>query len=331
MPSQGRILVKKGFIVAHYDLYSAIGLNRSSSSPQLVDDIDARIASGKFDNPGGAEELRIARDVLGNEQVRGVYDSKLSDPQAPEITVAALQELGAQAAQQQAAQHSSAEGPTAANTSEPSGSTGAKEGFKTQAIRDNLQQNFDQLQSKTQPYSEKARSEISRSSRGVIIATAVITALVCLLIWGLFTFFGSSNSVDSAKGTVRELINLEEDDANSWMRDNVDRDNQTQVERVLLDDGDFQPFEDVIDYNEPQAGQAIDGMEIMKGGLYSSEASLEELAEEEGIENMAIVIIDDRNGEDTGWRVMLYERDGDWLIQEVWEAENVRGGNSSLF
>lgn len=330
-PSLGRILVKKGFLMPHYDLYSAIGLNRSSSSQELIDDIDARIIAGKFDNPGGEEELRIARNVLGDEQVRGVYDSKLADPQAPEITVPALQELSAQATQRQTSQYSDVDGPTVVDGGESAGSTGATQGLNAQGIRDNLQQNFDQLQSKTQPYSEKARSEIARSSRGVIVATAAITALVCLLIWGLFSFFGSGNSVDGAKGTVRELISLEEDDANSWMRDNVDRDNQTRVERVLQDDGDFQPFEDVIDYNEPQAGQAIDGFDVMKGWTYSSQASLEELAEDEGIDNIAIVIIDDRNGEDTGWRVGLYERDGDWLIQDIWEAENVRNNSSNLF
>lgn len=79
--------------MAHYDLYDALGLDRSQNSFDLAKQIDQKINSGVATNPGGPEELRIARDILGNDQRRRMYDSKLNDSTAPEINIAALRDL----------------------------------------------------------------------------------------------------------------------------------------------------------------------------------------------------------------------------------------------
>ncbi|WP_394280664.1 hypothetical protein [Corynebacterium sp.] len=79
--------------MAHCDLYDALGLDRSQDSVNLAQQIDQKINSGVATNPGGPEELRIARDILGNDQRRRMYDSKLNDPTAPDINIAALRDL----------------------------------------------------------------------------------------------------------------------------------------------------------------------------------------------------------------------------------------------
>lgn len=79
--------------MAHYDLYSSLGLDKSSSSESLAAELDRRLGEGTHTNPGGAEELKVARAILGDEQKRSMYNSRLDDPQAQEITISSLRDL----------------------------------------------------------------------------------------------------------------------------------------------------------------------------------------------------------------------------------------------
>lgn len=79
--------------MAHYDLYRSIGLDRSKDPQTLAHELDQRIQSGNATNPGGVEELRIARNILGDPQRRTMYDQRLDHPYSPEITVDALRDL----------------------------------------------------------------------------------------------------------------------------------------------------------------------------------------------------------------------------------------------
>lgn len=79
--------------MAHYDLYRSIGLDRSKDPDTLARELDQRIRSGNATNPGGVEELQIARNILGDPGRRTMYDQRLDNPQAPEITVDALRGL----------------------------------------------------------------------------------------------------------------------------------------------------------------------------------------------------------------------------------------------
>lgn len=312
--------------MAHYDLYSAIGLDRSLSSEQLIAEIDSKIASGQFDNPGGVEELRIARDVLGQDNVRRIYDTRLMDPEAPEITVGALRELSGQVKKQEQQAANSQSRQAAADV--PGGDS------KPGGFQERVQQNFDQLSTKAKETAQGADPKLLKSPKVLVIGTAVITLLVVLLVWGLFSLLGGSGgSVNGAKGTVNELMKLQEKDATSWVRDNVHRDSKDQVERTLFDDGDFVPFEDVVDRNEPQIGEAFNGLDLVNSSFYSSKRDMEEILEGESINNIAIVTINDRNGTDTGWRITLYQIDGDWLISDMSTATDVEDYQdvSSLF
>lgn len=79
--------------MAHYNLYESIGLDPSKGTAALAAEIDQRIRSGNTWNPGGMEELQVARAVLGDASRRAAYDRKLADPLASDITVDSLRRL----------------------------------------------------------------------------------------------------------------------------------------------------------------------------------------------------------------------------------------------
>ncbi|QPK83004.1 hypothetical protein G7Y29_09185 [Corynebacterium qintianiae] len=79
--------------MAHYDLYSSLGLDRAMDSASIAGELDRRINAGAPTNPGGMEELDVARRILGHPGKRGAYDSKLDDPNAPDINIVSLREL----------------------------------------------------------------------------------------------------------------------------------------------------------------------------------------------------------------------------------------------
>lgn len=78
--------------MAHYNLYKSLGLDRGKNTHVLGAEIDARLASDGLD-PALRDELEVARRVLGDAQRRSAYDTKLDDPSAPPIDVAALRDL----------------------------------------------------------------------------------------------------------------------------------------------------------------------------------------------------------------------------------------------
>lgn len=172
--------------MAHYDLYETIGLDRTHDSAALASELDQRINSGVATNPGGVEELRIARDILGDPQRRGLYDQKLSDPNAPEINIAALRDLAAAnfgpapaagSTQVRFDQH----GQQVAGQQPQQGEQGPNVFTKG---RENFSNYSKQAQERLNPAMEKTKSEIARSSKGVIAGTAIATALIMLLLWG---------------------------------------------------------------------------------------------------------------------------------------------------
>lgn len=79
--------------MSHYNLYSSLGLDRSQSAESIEYEIEQRINAGLINNPGGLDELQVAQRVLGDPERRAIYDRRLDDPYAPEITVDALRQL----------------------------------------------------------------------------------------------------------------------------------------------------------------------------------------------------------------------------------------------
>ena len=82
----------------------------------------------------------------------------------------------------------------------------------------------------------------------------------------------------------------------------------------------------MVDYNEPQVGEVVDAINSLTPAMWSQQGTLRELAENHGVNNLAYATINDREGEDTGWRISLIQRDGDWLVQDIMRAENINDG-----
>ena len=79
--------------MTHYDLYRSLGISPQTSTRDIVDALDHRIDAKWFDNLGGEEEIRLAREVLGNATKRAFYDARLNHPGASYMTVHDLREL----------------------------------------------------------------------------------------------------------------------------------------------------------------------------------------------------------------------------------------------
>lgn len=288
--------------MSHYDLYQALGLSRSSSSAEIVSLIDARLAAQDFSNPGGPEELHIGRAILGTEDARAFYDSKLDDPNAPQIDVMALRQI----AEQVRSQHPESV-PQDVPSSKPS-------------FTQNLQKNFGDLKDKSKPLQDTARAEIKRSSKGVIAATAAMTAVVMLALFGLFSFLtsGGGNELAGGEKLAEQMINLKEDNAQEWIRDHVSSGAISDVEEEFgLGDGDFIPMSDIVEADGPQILKMVNGMDAVLANFAYAEEPLKEL-DEQG--TVAVAIIGDEEGIDTGWRVSTLKQDGEWTVEGFYNA-----------
>lgn len=137
--------------MSHYNLYNSLGLDPEASSEELAQKIQQRIIDGDTSNQGGAEELNLAREILGTPEKRSMYDRRLADQNSAPMNVESLRSLAARqvgapapgtqapGAQQQAPQSQPQQqwvapstgdsNPSATDTSAPSGS--AAEGSAT--------------------------------------------------------------------------------------------------------------------------------------------------------------------------------------------------------
>lgn len=79
--------------MAHYNLYQRFSLNQNEDAATIAARLDGLLQSGSLPDYLSEEEVRVAQAVLGNEQTRALYDAKLKDPAAPEITFDAVREL----------------------------------------------------------------------------------------------------------------------------------------------------------------------------------------------------------------------------------------------
>lgn len=81
--------------MAHYNLYETLRVDRSADSNSLAREIDARIERQDFSNPGGLDELQIARQILGDSVKKAEYDSRIADESGDEVNIAALRQIAA--------------------------------------------------------------------------------------------------------------------------------------------------------------------------------------------------------------------------------------------
>lgn len=81
--------------MGHYDLYRSIGLDPQASSSDLAAELARRLGENLPRNPGGADELQVARKILTDPQRRAFYDTVLADPNRPSLAVEGLRDIAA--------------------------------------------------------------------------------------------------------------------------------------------------------------------------------------------------------------------------------------------
>ena len=83
----------------HYNLYESLGLNPSDSTEQLHEAITTKLQAlhdaGTPVNSGEVQEALTALEVLGADHRRSIYDARLADDTAADITIPMLRELAA--------------------------------------------------------------------------------------------------------------------------------------------------------------------------------------------------------------------------------------------
>ncbi len=280
--------------MAHYNLYESLGLDRTKDPATLAGELDERINSGVATNPGGMEELNIARSILGDPQRRSLYDQKLDDDTAPEINIAALRDL--------------------ANANFGGGqdeSTFAKG-------RESISNYSKQAQERLNPAVQNAKSEIARSSKGVIAGTAIVTALAVLLIFGLFSLFGGDRGAGKAEKVVNEFVDLRtNEETERWLIDNAAGDSRADfIEALDINDG-FTGVDNYFGASDPKAGDAMNLRDFMKFVSEWDEETYYRALNSEGAEESYVVQVLNGNGSSAGAVVIVNIEGGKARIADM--------------
>lgn len=80
-------------MTVHYNLYNVFSFDRALSSEEIVNRLNNLEQQGNFSNPGGREEIAIARTILGSKDRRDIYDSRLDNLSSPDVNVSTLRDL----------------------------------------------------------------------------------------------------------------------------------------------------------------------------------------------------------------------------------------------
>ena len=289
--------------MAHYDLYNSIGLDRSLDSAALARELDSRINSGVATNPGGIEELRIARSILGDAQRRGLYDQKLADTNAPDINIAALRDLANAdfGGQGSTRVQESAQGPSALDKG-----------------RETFTQYSKQAQERLNPAMEKTKSEIARSSKGVIAGTAAATALVMLLLFGLVSALGGDRGESTARKTADQFLQLRtNEETERWLIDNAVGEARSDLMKSLKVGDGFSGVDNYFKAVDPEAGDAINYREFVRFSSRYDDSEYDRAISSVGADEMYLVEV--RNGNDSlaGGVVAVVIQDGKGKIGYV--------------
>lgn len=246
--------------MAHYNLYESLGIDRSTSTLDIAEDIDKRLSTGNTSNPGGEDELQVARQVIADPTKRGMYDARLDDPSAPEIDIAALRDLSelqvpAQGQQQQ------------------------------------LQQPGQPQQPQQPKQPSKLKREFARSSKVALTVAAVVPLLAVLVLFGAYKgvswFFSDARDV---KNLSQEFLDLrKKGETQMWMDDHVGKEFMSDASDYFdLDDGGYEGMNKEFDALAPQP------REVTKSNDFARFVLTEESVDR--YEDFYLVSVEDNNG-----------------------------------
>lgn len=309
--------------MAHYNLYETLGLDRNDSSVNLRSVLESRLAGGIFDNPGGEEEIKLAINVLGDEQKRALYDSRLNDSTADDIDVAALRQLGElnlgganpsassdvgsagiEAGVDQGREHGTNQG-AAVRQKLDSGFTSAKQGFAS--AREGAAKQAHEL-----------GAEYRQSSKKAIAVTAIVAAAGGLIV-GSFLGGGDGSTLKKegrAKAVVQEYIEADSIRAvEDWANEYVARDRRDMFESL----NGYAVAEDAFDARDLKVGETASTMRYQSMIVKGVRQSFDELAEADKLEDQGVVSILDGNDEVVGF-INMKLIDGNWEVYELGSA-----------
>lgn len=319
--------------MAHYDLYQALNLDRSKAPDEISAELSERLEKNELDNIGGREEVEIARAILGDPQKRTAYDSRLDEPNAPEVDVNALRQLAA-------ADFSAPAAPTgnhAAGAGVPAGAAGAA-GAASMAGAEHSQEKqgpslgerFKDASAKTQqqvaPAMEKTKKEFGRSSKMAILITAIATAAVMLLIFAAVSLFGGKGG-DNVTGEgapnkkVEKLLKLrDKDKTDKWIRDNVHiKAQDSLIDELDLND-DYRGMDRFLGTEDPKALYTVDDDDMTRLSMNFDDDQVKDAYKSSQLKKSYTVQIGDKSGRDTGQRMSVVELEDGKLIVKFYEV-----------
>ena len=287
--------------MAHYNLYESLGLDRAKDPATIAGELDERINSGVATNPGGMEELQIARNILGDPQRRSLYDQKLDDDNAPDINIAALRDLS-----------NANLGGGAQSQPAPQGESAFVKG------RESFYNYSKQAQERLNPAVQNAKSEIARSSKGVIAGTAIVTALAMLLIFGLFSLFGGDRGAGKAEKVVNEFVGLRtNEETERWLIDNASGDSRADLLKALDVNDGFSGVDNYLGASDPKAGDAMNLKDFMKFVSEWDEETYYRALNNAGAEEAYVVQVLNGNGSSAGASVIVNIEGGKARIADL--------------
>lgn len=249
--------------MAHYNLYESLGIDRSTSTQGIAEDIDKRLNTGNTSNPGGEDELQVARQVIADPTKRGMYDARLDDPSAPEIDIAALRDLSelqvpAQGQQQQ------------------------------------LQQPGQPQQPQQPKQPSKLKREFARSSKLALTLAAVVPLLAVLVLFGAYKgvswIFGDEREV---KNLSQEFLDLrKEDETKAWFDDHAALAFEGNWDYFNLYNGGYEGMNKHFDALALEAGEVTKSNDLARFVLTEYQV--------DDYEDYYLVSVDDNNGKVKG-------------------------------
>ncbi|MBV7295982.1 hypothetical protein KRX51_08675 [Corynebacterium sp. TAE3-ERU12] len=230
--------------MAHFNLYEALGLDREYTPEALRNALDEWIEQSDDPTSERTQNLAAARDVLGDPERRAKYDSVLDDPTAADLTPKDVHDLAALPTSSAASTAGSAQGGA------PKHDNGMEAGKEKLTEMASTAKMFTTTQAKD------AQQRFQKSDKKAIAITAVATAVVTLLLVGVFSALTSmGDSADEARDLAKEFVKLkDEDETKDWLKENTPAATRQDVINALGIGDSFAGVDAFLGTDEPQIG-----------------------------------------------------------------------------
>lgn len=135
---------------------------------------------------------------------------------------------------------------------------------------------------------------------GAAVAGILILGLV---LWGLISVVGGGGKVKSVANEFLDLRTVAE--TGEWLGEYAAPRQRDAINRQLDLRGDFAGVDNFLKANNPQIGEVLDVTGFFRAAVFSDSQDMTELFKSAGIEGMEMAIVEDRNGKDTGYRLLF--------------------------